>query len=338
MEVVEIFQNWPEDFFRIEMHIGNICNYQCWYCWPTCHEGDIKWPDYDLTVKNLTHILDYYSKNTNKKRFQIGIMGGEVTYWKQFVPFIKHFKENYNCSFTIHTNASKKLKWWETAEKYLDHVSISHHAEFSKKEHNRDIADFLYSKKKIIDISVMMDPYRWNDCVTSIEYYLHSKYQWSIRASELFHKDIHYTDAQKEILEKFRYRPNDSLHFLSFNKKPIMKTEVLTIDGEISVVNDNFLTLNKLNNFYGWNCNLGVDWICIRNDGSIAGICGNLLYDQSVNYNFYEKDFVEKFHPKITSTICMMKNGCWCDFETNMPKKILDTNIKNKIIPIINEN
>jgi hypothetical protein len=36
--------------------------------------------------------------------------------------------------------------------------------------------------------------------------------------------------------------------------------------------------INRMNNFKGWECDLGVDWIAFKIDGSVSGICGNSLY------------------------------------------------------------
>lgn len=332
MNIVEVKQNWPDDFFRVELYISNICNYQCWYCWPGCHEGTIKWPDYNLLVTNLSHLIDHYKKTTNKKRFQIGLLGGEIIHWKRLIDFIKHFKENYDCIFTMHTNASKKLEWWKQATPYFDHVSISHHPEFSKMEHNREVADYLYSQGKIVNISVMMDPTAWDSCLDAINYYSKSKYRWSIRKQEIFHDTIKYTPEQTEELQNLRTRGTNPLFFLLHNKTPRSKPRVVDDKNKVHKITDQYLTLNRLIDFRGWECSVGKDWLNIKNDGSIAGICSNRLYDQSVVYNIFDTDFVKKFHPQVTTTICHTKD-CWCDFETNMPKKKI-TSSTTKIIPI----
>jgi len=332
MNIVEVKQDWPDDFFRVELYLGNICNYQCWYCWPGCSEGDIKWPDYDTLVTNLSHLLDYYKEHTNKKKFQIGLIGGEVTHWKRLIDFIKYFKENYGCVFTMHTNASKKMDWWKEATPYFDQVAISHHPQFSSKEHNRELADYLYSKGKIVNVTIMMDPNAWDHCIEANEYYLQSKYRWSVRRAEIFHDTINYTPEQNKILKNLRSRGTNPFFFLWNNKVPRVKTTVIDNQNKKHKISEQFLTLNRLNNFEGWECNLGQDWLNVKAGGEMQGICGNMLYDQSTTYNLYDPDFVEKFQPTITKTICNSKSGCWCDFETNMPKRKLGTT--KRFIPI----
>ena len=331
MDSIEIKQNWPDNYFKIDLYISNICNYQCWYCWPGCHEGNIKWPDYDLLVKNLSNLLNYYMEHTNKRKFQISLLGGEVTHWKRFIDFIKHFKENYDCVFSMHTNGSKKLSWWVEAAPYLDLVSISHHDSFSKTSHNRELADYLYSKNVMVNIQVMMDTRRWDSCVAAVEYYKASKYQWTIRQAEIITDDINYTPEQAKILQTLRPRGTSPWFYIRNNKTPSSNVKVIDSSGKSYKIDDHKLVMDRLNDFRGWECNVGVDWLNIKADGTISGICGNKLYDQSIVYNIFDENFLETFQPQITPTIC--NSFCWCTFETNMPKKKIDNTVK-KIIPI----
>jgi hypothetical protein len=232
---------------------------------------------------------------------------------------IKHFKEKYNCIFSIHTNASKKLEWWESAAKYLDVISISHHEKFSNVSHNRNVADYLYSKNVMVNMQVMMDPTCWDKCIESVNYYKDSKHRWSIRQSEIIHSSINYTTEQKKILQTLRPRSTSPWFHLRNNKVPASKVSVIDSTQKKHKIADHVLVLDRLNNFRGWECDVGVDWLNIKPDGTISGICGNKLYDQTVVYNIFDKDFSVSFQPNITPTVC--QSDCWCMFETNMPKR-----------------
>jgi hypothetical protein len=325
MNIVEIKQEWPKDFFRIDLYIGNICNYKCWYCFPGSNEGNYKWPDFNSYVKNISHILDYYLEHTTKKKFQIHLLGGEVTHWPKFIEFIQYFKEQYNCVFSLATNGSKKLEWWRTAAPYLDRVSISHHQEFSNTEHNRNLADYLYKQNTLVNIQAMMDPLLWDDCIRSVEYYKQSKYSWGIRYIEVIQNKVFYTNEQKLILNSLMARSPNFLYFLRTSRIKSIKTVAVDSCGKKHKVHDQQLTIERLNNFKGWECNLGIDWINIKFDGSISGICGNGLYKNDEKFNIFDKKFAEEFQPKISHSICQQP-ACWCTFETTMSKR--------KIIPI----
>lgn len=320
MEIIEVKQNWPKGYFRIELSLGDICNYQCWYCWPEATAAKHKWPDFILLTKNLSFLLDYYIKNTDKRKFEISLLGGESTHWKDFIPFIKYFKERYTCIFTLTTNGSKKIDWWKEAAQYLDQVTISHHQAFSKKEHLRDLADLFYESKVLVDIAMLMDPLRWDDCLNSIEYYKKSKRRWSITLVEIIHTDISYTLEQKQFISKVRARSSNPIWFLRINKKYRSSVKVIDANKITHKVSDNEIVFKRLNNFKDWECNLGLDWLSIKNSGTISGICGNSLYNDDNTYNIFDDNFCNKFKPIISSTICR-KDSCWCSFEANMFKR-----------------
>jgi MoaA/NifB/PqqE/SkfB family radical SAM enzyme len=332
MNIVEVKQNWPSDLLRVDVTLGNICNYQCWYCWPGSNEGNHKWPEFDTIVKNTAHLLDYYLANTDKKKFDFHIMGGEVTHWKEFVNFIKYFKERYDCIFTLTTNASKKLSWWESAYSYLDYVTISTHHEFSDPAHVRDVADFLYKKNIMVVSLVLMDPAAWDKCMSIVDYFKGSAKRWSIRYVEVIHDKVVYTDAQKQVLDKLRARRVNPLFFLKTNKSYKSKVTVVDDANKTHKFGDHELVLRRLNNFQGWECDAGVEWVAIKMDGSLAAICSNNLYDSDEQYNLFDPEFVNKFTPTIKPTICH-KDACWCMFETNMPKRKINATVK-KVIPI----
>lgn len=334
MEIIEVKQKWSEEYMRIDFFVGDICNFQCWYCWPESTAAEYKWPDFDLLTKNLSGLLDYYIANTKKRKFEFCLLGGEVTHWSRFLDFITYFKTNYDCIFNLITNGSKKLDYWVKATPYLDHVLVSHHQQFSNIEHNRKLLDHFYENGVIGVTNVLMDPFRWDDCLKSIEYYKKSKHRWSIRYTELIHEKIKYTEDQKNLIKKVRARSANPFWFWKNNKLPIYRPKVVYDNLKIKRVSDADIMLRRLNYFKGWECNLGIDWLAIKINGSLSGNCGNLLYLDAKKYNIYDEDFIDKFKPKITHSICT-QDGCWCNFETNMPKRKTQGIENKKFIPIM---
>lgn len=325
MEIVEVKQNWPKDTIRIDVSLGNYCNYKCWYCWPGSNEGTYKFPDFDLIVKNLSALLDYYLANSDKRKFDFNLLGGEATLWPKFIDFVAHFKKNYDCVFTITTNGSRKIEWWKEAAPYLDYVVISSHHQFADVSHLRDLADFLYNQKMIVVITQVMDPYNWDKCLQMIDYYKKSRHSWAIRYTEIIDSSVNYNDEQKKLLSKVRARRANLFWFLKNNKSYRSRVEVIDADNKKHKMSDNDILLKRLNNFKGWECVAGIDWLAVKMDGRISAICSNQILGQ--DYNLFDLDFVEKFKPIIKPTICAQE-ACWCSFETNMNKR--------KIIPIKN--
>ena len=334
MNIIEVKQNWPTGYMRIDVSLGNICNYKCWYCWPGSNEGTYKWPEFNLLVKNISHVLDYYIKHTDKRKFDFNLLGGEITHWKRFIDFIKYFKEKYDCIFTLTTNASKKLEWWKEAAPYLDYVGISSHHQFCDPIHIRNVADLLYKENVLVVVKVLMDPFEWDKCLDHVEIYKKSKHRWTIRYLEIIDNNrVSYTEEQKNLMLKLRARGPNIFWFLKNNKSYVSKVSVTDNFGRTHKIKDHQIVLDRMNNFKEWECDLGIDWIAFKIDGSVSGICGNSLYANSEVLNINDTNFSEKFHPEIKPTICN-QDSCWCLFETNMNKRKLSTTPNKKVIPI----
>ena len=87
----------------IEFMLGNTCNYKCSYCFPGSNEGDHPWPDIELLLKNLKHLLDTYVKQ-GKTVFEFYLVGGEPTIWKDLPILCQFLKNNYNSIIRLSTN------------------------------------------------------------------------------------------------------------------------------------------------------------------------------------------------------------------------------------------
>ena len=331
MEIVEVDNNWKTDVLNIDLILGNYCNYKCWYCWPGSNAGTVKFPDLELLKKNISHLITYYQKNLNKKIFDVHFCGGEPTHWKQFPEFIKFLKENFNCLVSMTSNGSKKLEWWKQNTKYFDRIHLSCHHEFVNLEEYRNLCDYIYDQDVIVSASVMMDPNEWNKCIDIVNYLKKSRRSWTIRYVEIIDKNVNYTEEQKALLSKHRARRVNLWYFWKNNKYYRSKVTVSDINGKKYKFQENEILLKKLNNFYGWECSVGVHWINISMTGVISGTCGQHLYKNDFNYNLYDPNFEKEFNPTLQSTICK-KIECLCGIETVMPKQKLNT--QHKVISI----
>lgn len=321
MKIVEVKQRWPRDKLRIEIMIGNTCNYKCWYCFPGSNEGTHRWPEYNLFVKNFEYLLRYYTEHLDKKVFEVHIIGGEPTMWPEFGKFIQHFKDNFNCIFSMSSNGSRTLRWWEEYGRYMDKVILSCHHETVDIDHFIKVADCLYDQQVIVTGLVLMDPTHWDKCMKLVESLKTSQRRWGIDIQEIYHDTISYSESQKEMLKKHRYRQVNPIWFLRNNKHTLLKTSVVTDEGNVIKLKSNEIVLKKINNFYGWDCNLGIDSLFIDKEGNITGACGNNLYGLDFQYNIKSDDFIEKFTPELKTATCE-KISCWCQPESNLNKKI----------------
>ena len=319
MNLVSIHNNWRDEVLNLDINLGNYCNYKCWYCWPGSNQGTQKFPDLDIIKNNLSHLINYYKEHTNKRVFDIHFCGGEPSHWKHLPEFIKFLKEEYNCLISMTSNGSKKLDWWQENSRYFDRIHLSCHHEYVELEEYRNLCDYLYEQNVMASVSVMMDPRAWNKCMDIVKYLDGSKRQWTIRYVELIDPTINYTPEQLTILSKHRARGSNVFFFLKNNKYYRSKVTVKDNLGKKYKFEDNEILLKKLNNFYGWECSVGVNWINVSMTGKLSGTCNQLLWREQEHYNLYSSDFIEKFQPVIQPSICT-QTQCLCNIETVMPK------------------
>lgn len=333
MEITKVHNNWKDDVLRLDINLGNYCNYKCWYCWPGSNNGTYKFPNIDIIKRNISHLINYYKEHTPKKVFDIHFCGGEPTHWKDLPEFIKFLKDEFNCLISMTSNGSKKVQWWKENAKYFDRIHMSCHHEFVNIEEYREICDYLYEQNVVVSVSVMMDPNAWNKCTGLVEYLKGSRHRWTIRYVEIIGPNINYTQEHRDVLSLHRARRVNLWFFFKNNRHYKSKVIVRDDKGKKHRFEDNEILLKRLNNFYGWECSVGVNWINVSMSGEISGTCNQLLFGNDFSYNLYDSDFVEKFTPDIKPAICT-KTQCLCSIETVMPKK----KIANKTVIPIYEN
>ena len=321
MKIIKIDSNVSKDRLRIELFLSNVCNYKCWYCFPASNTGTHPWPDLDLIKENLSHVIEYYKTNLNKKQIYLHIIGGEPTLWKNFGEFVKFFKETHNCLISISTNGSRTLRWWNEYGHYIDQVMLSCHHEYVDTAHTIEVASILYKKRIDLVALVLMDPSAWDKCVEIIQQLETSKYKWPIAAMEVHHETLKYTEDQKEFLKNYK-SPRSNLWYKIRSSKITHPLPTVTFeDGSKKQVDQNYLSLNNFNKFYGWECNLGIDTLYIEKSGYMQGACGQPLYNLDFKYNIFDTDFKEKFSPAIVPVICKKTGSCGCQPETNARKQ-----------------
>lgn len=321
--IKEIQNNTPANMLRIEYMLGNTCNYKCSYCFPGSNEGTYKWPDVDLVIKNLSHLLDHY-KHNGKDLFQFYLIGGEPTIWKDLPKLVTHLKENYNCIINISTNATPSVNWWTKNARYYDNIEISVHHQFADIDHIIKVADCIYDQKVSVVANVLMDPDHFEKCQGILQHLKSSKRRWVIIAKTVhFNGQTKYTDEQKKYFDTTVKRYPNPIYYYQTRNINHQKNKIWVIHDDNSkqrIRSNNWFALNKLNYFKGWTCNLGVDNIEIYQDGTISGNCRENIYNIDNHFNLYADKFTETFNPEIKSVICT-KDICVCTSEIMLRKK-----------------
>ena len=318
-ELIKIKTMEPNNRLRIEYMVGNYCNFKCAYCGPYANGGDTRWPtDYNALMNNFKHLLDFYIRN-GRNKFEVNMLGGEPTLWPKVANFARDLKALYNVKVTITTNGSRTIRWWEENATAFDQVLFSYHPGQADLDHYITVIDEVYKQGIPVNSLVMMDPTQWTACLAAIEQMKQSEQPWFICTSEVH--PPRYTPEQREIFKDHVKRRPPLWRVLKDEYENILKgkTKVTYDDKSTKKVDRNFLSVNDLNNFEGWMCNIGLENINIQKSGRITGVCGNLVYGEQQYYNLYDPKFTEVFNPKLIPTVCT-KNKCWCQPEMLMTK------------------
>lgn len=322
MEIIEVKKNWPADRFLIHYMLHNVCNYKCWYCFPGSNEGNHRWPDIEVALPNLKHLINVYRQNFNKKVFELNFLGGEPTLWPELSDLVTGLKKEYgkNIIISITTNGTRSIRWWEEYGHQFDKVLISCHPERVDPYHISQVADLLYNKMVLVDVKVLMDPSRWDTCLNIISTLKESKRRWSIQTAQVIGSNIRYTQEQLEYLKQYMKRSPNLFWFWRCNNNFNYNVRIVDEQKNSKKVKKNYLLLKNLNHFKGWSCNIGIENLNINALGYVSSACNEKLYGYDFNYNLYDEDFIKKFNPQMVPAICS-KTSCDCEYEFNTSKK-----------------
>lgn len=324
---IKLVSNY-RDILNVVYMVSNVCNFKCNYCFDGSNEGTHRFKeDWNNVADNLIHLLDYYKQHSIKKKFEISLLGGEPTLWKNLPEFCEKLKLKHNVSIMIVSNGSRTVEWWEKNSVNFDQVILSFHIQETNIDHFIKIADTLYEKNVVVTGLVMMDPDRWDDCINAIAKLKTSNNKWAINLQSLestSKRSVSYTTEQIDFIkENSLIRRGHWFYLLKniFKSYYYQKEPVATFaKGEKRKLSSNEIMLNEWNQFEGWQCNIGLDCIFIGLDGVISGTCGQLLYGETQNYNLYDSEFKSKFSPIIKPAICQQQ-CCLCVSEANLTKE-----------------
>ena len=331
-QVVQVHNFEKSTNLRIEYMVGNTCNFKCWYCPPWAHAATHRhFGDYDLLLKNMLHLLEHYSKN-GKTHFELNYVGGEPTLWPRIAEFSREIKKHYNVFVSINTNSSRTLRWWEENATAFDKIKMSCHHGDVDIDHYIAVADLLYKKGRNVNALMMMDPSHWDKCMSLLEKCKASKYPWFVSAMEVY-SGIQYTPEQKKFFDNCIKRKPSIWWIVRHEQIFGWRPKVTFADGTTKTVERNWLSINDLNKFKGWSCNLGIDSINIQHDGKITGTCGMKLFDLQEYFNIYDQDFTDQFSPNLVPVICEVEK-CWCQPEYLLDKFKVGS---KKVIPLLVE-
>lgn len=320
MKIIKIQDNKP-GLLKVYYDLSNLCNYSCWYCFPESHAGTEPWPDAEVIKHNLVHLIKHYRENSVINDIEIHFLGGEPTLWKHLGSVAKFIKSQVKCRICILTNGSRTLRWWNEYADYFDHIGISVHHEQADINHIIDVSNILYSKRIAFFTAVLMDHTHWDKCVDLIDQLSQTKKKWTVLAKPIHISGVsNYNAEQLEYLKDQVKRNPSLISFIQNYKIPRKKYKVTKEDGDtFTTKNPNYFSMNMLNHYKGWECNLGINYLYIDRTGIVSGTCKQKLYGLDYYFNLNDADFAKKFNPNITTVICEQKI-CMCGGEASLTK------------------
>lgn len=281
---------WPKhdnETFFVTWSLHNLCNYRCTYCPPNLNNGTTD----NVSVRDVENFYNAISPHTGTKKIVIAFSGGEPTLHPEFIDMIK-FLSNQGCEICMTSNGSKKLEWWIQAEPYIDHLVISYHPQWAKKERLKNVLEFL-TLTTWVNLDLMMIPEYWDETVEFGEYF---KNRDNIAVTYLpiqqdFGREskglINYTNSQLEFLK------NPPTYWGKFNpsKSKLIKCrgyfgkglKYIETDQGTRPLDYKTVIANDANRFEGYECFLGQESLIIEVNGDIynaychtGGIIGNI--------------------------------------------------------------
>jgi organic radical activating enzyme len=319
-EIIEV-KATHKDVLRIYCDFSNVCNYKCWYCFPDSNTGTHPWPNDDVIKENIVSLVNFYNNSGIINRVELHLLGGEPTLWKDLGKFVKYVTENCKCAIKILTNGSRTLRWWKEYSDYFEAIHITVHHERVDLEHIENLSKLLLEKDSLFELKVLMDFKNWDKCVSIVDRLSNFEEDILLRIEPIhINGESFYTDEQKTYFEEsIRKKPSPKM-IERWMQQPMRKYSVITSDRQEHEVNsDGWFSLNNLNHFEGWKCNLGINYLYISRDGVISGTCKQKLFEIDGYYNIKDPDFKNKFLPELKPVICQ-QTVCMCAGEASLPK------------------
>lgn len=328
---IKIVTTQPKNLLEIRWAVSNFCNFTCDYCYPDANGGSHKGPrDLTIALKNFNHLFREYKKKLGIERFNFIITGGEPTLWPPFGEFIKAMREKHNVFFTIMSNGSRTLRWWEEYGHYIDDAVLSFHSKDGDVAHHTNVLNTLAKHERRITNLVLMDPMHWDRCVDAVEYFksnMHKDVFLQVKPLvDHAQLRITYNDEQiKYLEEQSKWIPTPlwfrkNLNSLVNGEMRVFNSVATLDDGTTLRARTSTLVNKGYTYFKGWNCNVGLETVFIDWNGSIMGACSQKLFGLDDYLNILDDNFTNvsiDFKPVICDQI-----RCVCQPDTHVTKSL----------------
>lgn len=293
-EIFSIKRDVP-DTTIIDWVLGNYCNFKCSYCFPNANTGTDRVPNFTIDLKrNIYHLMDQID-SVGKQNIVFNFGGGEPTLYRDIVKLIDFLKPFGQIGFV--SNGSRTVRWWKQNLKFIDHLLLSYHSEFTDLEHMSKVIECTMNDVGL-RVHVMVNRKLFEKCINSYKILIKRFPQVSIQLKTL-----------RENGRVIEYSENEKIIISENISKPVMKP-TCKVDCENNIFDFQLHHIKDLEgNFTGYKCYAHHDYLQIDSKGNIGRMsCGQKFTKEA---NLYSKSFINKFKLPKYSIICE-QDICGC--------------------------
>ena len=285
---------------QITWILNQSCPFHCWYCPDFIHKGRNNTFDWETCNKFLDFLFEKYPYAN------ISMSGGEPTTWPYFEKLVDKVAESGKKIYIgVNSNLIRTREWWTRMAPKLTGVSASYHPSVIKTEEER--ADWfdkleMISQLTETNLRVMMDPGHWDHCIDVVEKIKNRddttfgvepvRLLNYFEGFDLVNYNIDYTPEQDQMLPGLDFIPAKVVPEV-VKAKQYPQINRFVFEGGQQQRAEHFapVVLNKVNQFKGWKCNIGLESLYISPDGLIkrgncfeGGIIGNILEPENIKW------------------------------------------------------
>ncbi len=304
-----------EKYFVVNWCFFSICNFKCSYCPTSLHDGKNR----GLPLEDVKNFCLQVIQHKKDKKVFFEFTGGEMTYYKDFVALFEFLKAN-GADTGLISNGSRDLEFWQQHKHLIDHICLSFHPEQGDMDHFFKVVTLL-NEVTTVHVNIMMLPEKF-DALMGLGRKIAAQVEGvSISIQALFEEmsgDIFpYTKEQKDLLDKPDLEVGSDIKYCRTPKleRKVYRGEMKKVfpDGTEEVVNPPELIAQGENNWYGWNCNIGLENLVVDFYGNVkrgwCGVGGDIGHVSDYVFNFPTRP-----------VYCQTQN-CYCGLDI-MAKKV----------------
>jgi len=276
---------------RVYWNLGNTCPYSCSYCPTEYNSGSVPYHDFNLVMSTLQNLDECV----------VTFGGGEPTYHPQFERIISEKPSHIKVG--VSSNLARPYDFWERIVNKLTLVMATYHIEFTKMDRFIPVAKLIYTDNKLQgQISIVMVPNKWNECVQAYETLIQHNLPVSAKPvlntidpteSENIQVIDGYSDEQLEWITARNEESSGGPKLIGVYSEKNELLEKLSPWG----------LLSSKQSFKGWLCYTPMQYLCINKFQEV--------FDQSCNQRSKLGTLTDGFTVPTKPSICH-QGACWC--------------------------